>query len=286
MTSLAVLITCFNRRGKTIACLEGLLSNALPSDLRMMVFLVDDGSTDGTSEAVRSGFPNVQLIQGTGDLYWGGGMRLAFSEAMKGNFDYYLWLNDDTIIYADTVSRMLGVQNQVERSGENGAIVVGTTCDAANGEPTYGGQIRTDPNRKLKFHLVIPSDTPVPCDTINGNCVLISRAVVAKVGNLDDALVHSMGDIDYGLRAVKAGCKLWVMPGFVGFCSWNTGTDTYNDRALSLLPRLRKMLGPKGLPFTPWRVLTKLHAGPLWFVYWLWPYTRVVIDSLARRYRS
>ena len=62
------------------------------------VYLVDDGSTDGTSEAVKKNFPQVNIIKGDGTLFWNGGMRVAFSKAMESEHDYYLWLNDDTIL--------------------------------------------------------------------------------------------------------------------------------------------------------------------------------------------
>ena len=51
------------------------------------------------SEAIGTCFPNVNLVQGSGDLFWNQGMRLAWNTAIKvRDFDFYLWLNDDTII--------------------------------------------------------------------------------------------------------------------------------------------------------------------------------------------
>ena len=65
---------------------------------------MDDASTDGTSDAVRQTYPQVKIFSGDGNLFWNGGMWGVFSEAMKDEPDYYLWLNDDTIIYPETVS--------------------------------------------------------------------------------------------------------------------------------------------------------------------------------------
>ena len=283
MTNIAVLITCFNRRAKTIACLEALFANRLLNGLQLVVFLVDDGSIDGTSVAVLSKFPAVRIIQGNGNLYWGGGMRLAFAEALKQDFDYYLWLNDDTILYSDAIVRLFQAQKETEMLSRNGVIIVGTTRDSMTGKPTYGGQRRSSSGHNLRFDLVTPSDRPIPCDTINGNFVLISRVVAFNIGNLDQVFVHSMGDIDYGLRAVKAGYQLWVMPGFAGTCSWNASRDTFIDATLPLHQRLKRMLGPKGLPLASWKVLTKRHSGSFWFVYWLWPYSRVIIESIITK---
>lgn len=279
----AILITCFNRREKTVACLDALKKNMLPEHTSLTIFLVDDNSTDGTSEIVSIHFPDVRIIRGSGSLYWGGGMRLALAVAQKQNFDFYFWLNDDTFLFPDAILRMFEVYREKEHLASNGIVVAGTTCDAASDKPTYGGQIRQNPTRKLGFHLVFPSDTALPCETINGNCVLLSDIVVRKVGNIDAALIHSMGDIDYGLRAGMAGCSLWVMPGFVGTCSYNPSIGTYKDRDLPLRARIKKMLEPKGLPLNSWKVLTKRHTGLFWIAYWLWPYSRLVLDSLVKK---
>lgn len=281
--TVAVLMTCFNRRSETVKCLDALFQNHIPTGLKLTVFLVDDGSSDGTSEEVATKFPEVQLIQGTGKLYWGGGMRLAFSVALVEDFDFYVWLNDDTFLFRDSIERVFSVYEQVSSKTTGDSIIVGTTCDQITSEPTYGGQIRPNPRRRLGFKLVTPSTVLLRCETINGNFVLIPRAVVEKVGILDQAFVHSMGDIDYGLRVVNAGCASWVMPGFVGTCSTNSFIGTFNDRKLPLRIRLTKMFEPKGLPILSWKVLTRRHTGILWIAYWLWPYGRVIAQSLARK---
>ena len=54
---------------------------------------------------------------------------------------------------------------------------------------------------------------------MNGNTVLVSRAVVRRVGNLDPAFAQQMGDFDYGLRARAAGCSVWTTPGTIGMCA-------------------------------------------------------------------
>jgi GT2 family glycosyltransferase len=90
---IAVLMTCYNRREKTLACLRALkeATKAAAGISDTDVYLVDDGCTDGTAEAVRLSFPNVQIVAGTGSLYWCGGMRLAWREAAKSRYDAYVW---------------------------------------------------------------------------------------------------------------------------------------------------------------------------------------------------
>jgi GT2 family glycosyltransferase len=68
---------------------------------------VDDGSTDDTATAVSQRFPQVKILQGTGSLFWNGGMRIAFAQALQHDYDYYLWLNDDTVLYPNALETLL-----------------------------------------------------------------------------------------------------------------------------------------------------------------------------------
>ena len=71
-TRIAVLLTCFNRKEKTLACLDALFKQALPADVDILAYLVDDASTDGTSEAVRQTYPQVKIFSCHGNLFGNG----------------------------------------------------------------------------------------------------------------------------------------------------------------------------------------------------------------------
>ena len=72
MTSIGVVITCYNRKEKTLASLKKLINQEDVDSLDINIYLVDDGSTDGTSEAVKKNFPQVNIIKGDGTLFWNG----------------------------------------------------------------------------------------------------------------------------------------------------------------------------------------------------------------------
>jgi GT2 family glycosyltransferase len=281
---IAVLMACHNRREKTLACVAALEANAPLGERRVRVFLVDDGSSDGTGAAVTAAHPDVEVIRGDGNLFWNGAMRVAFEKAVGGDFDAFLWLNDDTLLYPDALARLCALAESHRSQTGRDAVIVGSTQDATTGEPTYGGVVRVAPWRPMSFRLVVPSPgTPGECDSMWGNCVLIPAAIARQVGNLDARFTHSMGDLDYGLRVRRAGYAILAMPGYAGTCSVNTVSGTYLDTSRPLRERLRKMMHHKGLPPGQWGTLTRRHAGPLWFVYWLWPYARVIATSLGFR---
>lgn len=275
---LATLITSHNRRDKTLGCLHALFGCKLPAGLQLSVILVDDCSDDGTEDAVRHQFPSVEIVRGTGQLYWNRGMHRAFARAMAASgFEAFLWLNDDTVLFPDALSRLLQTLDLSVTGERCERIVVGTTKDPETGQPTYGGLKRASRWRPLHFSLVQPRADAVLCDTMNGNCVLISAAAARLLGNLDPIFAHAMGDIDYGLRAKKRGVRLLVAPGFIGHCSRNPTSGSFRDLSVPIHARLRLMRRPKGLPPKSWLTLTARHAGALWPVYFVWPYLRVLI---------
>jgi GT2 family glycosyltransferase len=229
--TLAIIMTCYNRRDTTLACLHALSQQTQPFD----VYLTDDGSSDGTSDAVAVNYPEVKILRGNGNLFWVGGMRLAFVEAMNGNYDYYLWLNDDTILEANVLTNLLQIHDYLKNQKHPDSIVVGSTQDPTTRLPTYGGAIKSKKWHSNKFEFLQPNQEIQGCDTMYGNCVLIPNSVAMKVGNIDAAFIHSLGDLDYGLRARRLGCSVWVAPGYVGTCTKNSIRNSWADTNLPLL---------------------------------------------------
>jgi GT2 family glycosyltransferase len=289
--TIATLITCHNRKQKTLDSLNSLFTQNDRAEISLAVYLVDDGSTDGTAAAVKQAYPQTHLIQGDGNLFWNGGMRMAFAAALDRDYDYYLWLNDDTILYPNAVWELLQTSVEVLARGSSPAIIVGSTCDPETGIFTYGGMVRESWWRPLRFPFLKPGKEPKRCDTINGNCVLIPRAVVRVVGNLDPAFTHYMGDLDYGLRTQQQGCTVWIAPGYVGTCSQNLRprnlTQTIAD--LPWYQQLLRVGQPKGLslkevtlsPLDEWQIFAQRHGGLLWPIYWVFPYLRLFLIPLA-----
>lgn len=279
----AVMMACHNRREQTLGCLRALRAAQAEVSQTFDIYLLDDGSYDGTAEAVANEFPHVQLLHGDGSLFWNRGMHRVFEAALGRGYDFYLGLNDDTLLYPDALRRLFACHEQVMRARGRSGIVVGTTRDATSGELTYGGQVRKKWWRPLTFQFVSPRDSPVECDTTTWNVVLIPDVVARCLGNLEPSFAHAMGDTDYGLRAGRAGISNWVMPGFAGTCSDNSVEGTFLDAGTPLRERLKNMARPKGLPPKSWLLFCFRHAGPLWILFWAWPYLRVVLESLFGR---
>lgn len=278
-------MTCFNRKSQTLACLEALFNNTAVrnGEVDIHVVVVDDGSTDGSSEAIVGAYPAVQVVRGDGNLYWCRGMHRAIEEAQKHPFDYLLWLNDDTLLFEDALARLLDCDATLLAKSVQPCLIVGSTQDKTSGILSYGGQVRSPGLRRTRFHLIENKGSqPVRCDTMTGNIVLVPAETYALVGNLDPTFEHAMGDTDYALRAGRLGVEVWAAPGVHGTCSDNPAENTFMDAKLPLGLRTRMMFGRKGLPWRSWLIFTRRHAGFFWPVYFLWPYVGLLIGRYNR----
>lgn len=251
---IAVLLTCHNRRNKTLRCLNNLFAqNDININFTIEVFLVDDGSSDGTSEAVADKFPEITIIKGDGNLFWNRGMHLAWvTAAKKKDYDFYLWLNDDTFILENAVNVLLDSYSKANTE----AIIAGATQSEVSHKYTYGGE-----NADCK--IVIPDGTLQNCQFMNGNFVLISRSIFNKVGVLDTLFHHAMGDRDYGLRAIKKGFKIFIAPIYIGICEEHDKLAAWCSPDTPLKKRLKLLYSPRGVHPYLFFVYEKRHFGIL-----------------------
>jgi len=283
---MAALITSYNRVNTTLTCLSALNGQILPPGTLLDVYLVDDASSDGTPDMVASRFPKVTVLRGTGSLYWNGAMRVAFAEALRRGYDLYLWVNEDTVLAADALARLLKCEADIRAGGQDKIIVVGSVCSAHTSEVTYGGVVRSSRLHPLKYRIVLPEAHPIEVETMNGNCVLVSEHAAKATGNLGASFIHGMGDFDYGLRARAAGCSVWLAAGVVGTCERNIPGCTFGGNWVSWRDYWQRMIGPKGLPPRAWRAYAGFHGGPLWPIYWIMPYMRFGMTGLIEMVRA
>jgi GT2 family glycosyltransferase len=277
---IAVLMTSFNRREVTLKSVAALFQQRKAEGVQFTVFLVNDGSTDGTDEAVHSRFPDVRVLQGDGTLFWNGGMRMAFETAARESFDAYLFLNDDTFLYSDALERITECAKRW-LTASTPAIVIGSTRSPRSGKHSYGGIVLRTHGLTLTHEKVIPDGfVSVGCDTMNGNVALIPKEIATVVGNLDERFRHQFGDLDYGLRARGAGFNVVVAPGYAGECHSNSSSGTWRDSSMTFKKRWQSLTSPKGVPFEEWLLFTRRYYAWRWPYYAASPYLRTIASSL------
>jgi GT2 family glycosyltransferase len=221
-TSVVAVVPVFNRCETTLQALSSLARIDLKG-IDLQVIIVDDGSTDGTSEAIGRAFPGVTVVRGDGSLHYAGGTNLGIERGRELQPDYFLLMNDDSIFHESFLQRLVATAERNSRS------VVGALLLLWN-EPHRVFQVgqRWD---TLQGGWAIPDDLTafnVPRDAFEvecvvGNCVLVPREAVDECGLMDaEKFPHGWGDAQYFMRLRKAGWRLFVEPRAYVWCEPNT----------------------------------------------------------------
>jgi GT2 family glycosyltransferase len=271
--SIAALMAIHNRKVMTIESLKCLYSQLIGtaegSKYEVHPFIFDDGCTDGSADAVRELWPHARVLPGDGSYFWCKGMNVAWTEAAKGDPDYYLLLNDDTMMMPDALERLLNIAP----TPESHIIAVGAIVDPVTRTKTYGGSA-------LHKHKKAPEGSePLECALFNANCVLIPREVYRRVGMFYHGYTHAMGDTDYGRTARRRGIKIYETSHPVGTCENNPVAGTWRDRSLKRIERFRKLNSIKGLPYREWWAFCRRNYGLAAPRYFLSPTIRILLGK-------
>ncbi|MGW0766154.1 glycosyltransferase family 2 protein [Streptomyces sp. NPDC002676] len=263
---IAVLMACHNRQRKTLAALESLeRQRDLPPGTSVRAHVVDAASTDGTPQRIAERFPDVEVTAVGPDVFWGEAMRIAGHRSLHSSlprWTHQLWLNDDVELADDALTTLLGTAHEVGPE----AVVVGAVRSVDGSRTTYGGLRRGGlpwwHPRGRGLLLVEPTGRPEPCDTYNGNVVLVPRSVWDRIGGIDRRFRHGMGDYDHGLRARKAGIGAFLAPRHVGTCDRNPLLTGSREPGIGVREALRRVTSRRELPFDSWRVYCTRHLWP------------------------
>lgn len=163
MKSIAILLTVFNRKEKTLNCLSKIYSQNQINGYTFDIYLTNDACTDGTPEAINQQYPEVNIINGKGDLFWNRGMYTAWKRASEvKDYDFYLWLNDDTFVYPNMLENLLAASE----NKNNKAIIIGATQSSDHKLITYGGRLKNG-------NIPQPKGELTQVAYFNGNIVLV-----------------------------------------------------------------------------------------------------------------
>lgn len=202
-------------------CLNSLLHS--PTRVQYEIIVVDNGSQDGTLEMLKSEFPQVQVI--------GLGHNEGFTRPMNlglqvGQGRYLLQLNPDTLIHPGLLDGLVQFMDQHPEAGIATPKVLnrdGTLqkqCRRSAARPwdvlTYFlGMDKLFPNSRWFGRYLMTymgDDETFEAEAVSGSCMIIRRAVVERIGYLDEAFFAYQEDADFCFRARKAGWKIFYVP--------------------------------------------------------------------------
>lgn len=238
----AVILACFNRKEKTVSCLESLFvsrdkyNETMSNNIVLSVFLTDDGCTDGTVDAIRRfASEDITILHGDGNLFWAGGMRLAWNKALKKHedWDYYLLVNDDTVMFENMFLELLFSQEYCKKNFGKDGLISGVCCSKLDHTfITYSGDVWVNKflgtQKRLKA-----CGIPQKCDMTNANILLVPKYVVDTIGVFDKAYIHGAADYDYTIRANKSHIPVLISGNVCGSC--DNDHLSYSERAQKII---------------------------------------------------
>ncbi len=198
----SIIIPVHNRKQITLKCLENLDKSG---DLQQYhVVVVDDGSTDGTTEAINSSYPDVTVLSGDGNLWWTGGIKKGMEYAYEQGAEYFVWLNDDCLVTEKAIPDLVAFCRQ---SSLNIIGCQGYELDKPN-QIAFGGMAKTVKGYRVVQFL---NNQICRCDMLTGNIICFSQKLIQTIGYPDAKnFPHYGGDTIYLIRAIKAGFNIFV----------------------------------------------------------------------------
>ena len=236
-----IVIPVHNNCRITLECLR-LLS--LQTWKNFDVTVTDDGSTDGTYEAIRQRFPDVTVLRGDGNLWWTGAINMALEYILPraADDDYILTLNNDVTFREDYLANLAEAANM-----RPGWLIGSVSLDKNDPERIIDAGIYFDwRTRKRLSHQPFEQGRHFNdyVNRLSGKGVLIPTAVFRRIGLYDTrCLPHYAADAELTVRAERAGFALCV------YC----GAILHSDRSIS------------GLRYTPFMKLSFGEARNLLF---------------------
>jgi GT2 family glycosyltransferase len=192
-----IVIPVHNRKVFTLACLGSLARQTCGE---FAVVLVDDGSTDGTAEAIRDRFPVVHVLRGDGNLWWSRAMNLGVQYALERAGTQVLTLNDDLECAPDYLANLL------EAAREHPNALLGCAAyDIVTGRLTHGGEFIDWKKARFNGAPRPKGSNLVEVSHLPGRGMMVPARVFQQIGMFDaEGLPQYGADYDFSMRAKAA----------------------------------------------------------------------------------
>jgi len=209
---LAILIVSYNTKCELENCVRSL--HAHPPLIAHEVVVIDNASTDGSAEAVRSQFPAVRIIQLDANV----GFARANNEGIRQTRgELILLLNSDTMVPEGAIDRLAQ-----ELDNLPGASIVGPRLVDGTGKPELSFGAMFSPWAELRQKVVARMAGPGQLaamtahtrlvDWVSGACLLVRRRDAESAGLLDDRYFMYCEDVDFCAAVRAKGGRVYFAP--------------------------------------------------------------------------
>ena len=243
-----------NRRDETLQCLRS-LARADTTGIKLHIIIVDDGSTDGTAEAVSTEFPDVEIVRGDGNLWYTAGTNRGIEAALKHAPDYILAINNDSIFDENSIARLLACAEEHPRSVVGALLIDRDTPHRIFQVSPQWGLLYGGFRHWYKQTVWTVPTKPWRVELIVGNCVLYPVLAIKESGLMDERRLAQFGDAEYTPRMKKKSWNLLIEPRARVFCKPNDVVSGFMQRSM------RQKIQLLFLPTSPYSIQRRVWGN-------------------------
>lgn len=238
-----VVIPVHNRVALTLKCLEHLLKQSCKY---LEIYVVNDGSTDETQIEVAKQYPKVNIFNGSGGLFWTGGVHFAINKIRRGasENDWILLLNNDFFLESNAIENLLEeAENQNRRALCNAISLRLDDSDTVIKSGTIVQSWFFNATKHIydgSSYGEIKNLDPVEADFLTGRCLLHPIEIFDAVGNYDSYnFIHYGGDDEFTFRIKKYGYRCLVVPRAKGFLNTSSTGNSGSIKKVGIVAGLK-----------------------------------------------
>lgn len=216
---LSIVIVNWNTRNLLRDCLKSVQEETL---LSHEVWVVDNGSSDGSQEMVRTEFPHVHLIANTDNKGFAAANNQAFPLCQG---EYVLLLNSDTVVLDGALDKMVAFMHGRQEVGALGCKLLNADGSLQPSAHRFYSTWRSLVENRVA-HMIWPhkhANTPLlsfwdhssprQVDWVCGAVLMVRKHVLNDIGMLDESFFMYGEEVDWQMRMAKANHQVWFMPG-------------------------------------------------------------------------
>ncbi len=210
MKKISTVVVTYNAEPWLNTCLESLLKSTVKFE---KIIVVDNNSTDSTTEIIKAKYQSVYLVEKEQNLGFGKANNIGMQLSIEAGADYVFLLNQDAWIKENTISKILPL---FENNPEYGLISpVHLNSDGTHFDYNFEKYLCESRDNNFFSDIYtknIKKDTPYAVNYVNAAAWLLTSPCIQKVGGFDPIFYHYGEDVDFVQRLKYHGFKLGVVP--------------------------------------------------------------------------
>lgn len=209
MTHILVIIVTYNGLKWMEKCLGSIRKSSVPLD----TIIIDNGSTDGTQDFIRRGYPEMKFIQSDKNLGFGQANNIGMQYALDNSYDYVYLLNQDAWIFPNTIQILIDYHKQNPQYGILSPFQLQANMQYLDFNFNQICAKCRDFINDVYFNRIKKSYN---VDTVMAAHWLISKECLLKVGGFSPTFPHYGEDRNYTNRIHFHNLKVGIVPEAIG----------------------------------------------------------------------